>query len=147
MDAHYTVLCPHCETKNRVPEKRLLERPTCGRCHQPLLASGRVEWRVLEATDDSFRRGVIEARSPVLVEFYSPHCGYCLRMDPVLQKLAKELAGRVGVAKLDVEKNPITARAYSIEGTPTFFLFHGGEVKDRIVGAVSLEELKGRLML
>ena len=68
-------------------------------------------------------------------------------MDPVLQKLAQDLTGRVGVAKLDVERNPITARTYPIEGTPTFFLFHGGEVKDRIVGAVSLEELKRRLIL
>ena len=118
-----------------------------GRCYRPILASGPAEGRVLEATDDNFRRDVIEAKSAVLVEFYSPHCGYCLRMEPILQKLAQDLAGCVSVVKLNVERNPITARAYPVEGTPTFFLFRGGEIKDRIVGAVSLEELKGRLML
>ena len=118
-----------------------------GRCHRPPLASGPAEGRVIETTDDTFRRDVIEAKAPVLVEFYSPHCGYCLRMEPILQKLAHDSAGRVGVAKLDVDKNPITARAYPIDGTPTFFLFREGQIRDRIVGAVSLEELKGRLML
>ena len=91
---------------------------------------------VKTVTDASFQADVLEAGLPVLVDFWAPWCGPCRMVAPVLEKVAEEYAGRVVVAKLNVDENPATAMRYQVRSIPTIGLFDGGQVVDGIMGAV-----------
>jgi thioredoxin 1 len=88
-----------------------------------------------QATDDSFTEDVLRSDLPVLVEFTSDSCPPCRQMEPVLRALADDLRGRLRVVQIDVAANPDTTRDYQVMGTPTMFLFHGGEPVRQLVGA------------
>ena len=87
-------------------------------------------------TDASFATDVLESGVPVLVDFWAPWCGPCRMVAPVLERVAESYAGRVVVAKLNVDENPATAMRYQIRSIPTVALFDGGDVVDGITGAV-----------
>lgn len=91
---------------------------------------------ILNLTDADFRREVLEADRPVLVDFTAQWCGPCKAMAPALDALAAEYAGKVKVAKLDVEQNQDTAEQFGIRAMPTLLFFKGGKVVGQIVGAV-----------
>lgn len=91
---------------------------------------------ILDLTDANFRREVLEADRPVLVDFTAQWCGPCKAMAPALDALAAEYAGKVKVAKLDVEQNQDTAEQFGIRAMPTLLFFKGGKVVGQIVGAV-----------
>ncbi len=96
-------------------------------------------------SDESFRRDVLESDLPVLVDLWAPWCGPCHMIAPVVEKLAGEYAGRLKVAKLNVDENPATANAYHVQGIPTLLIFRGGRVVDRIVGAAPEPLLRGKV--
>lgn len=96
-------------------------------------------------SDASFRRDVLESELPVLVDLWAPWCGPCRMIAPVVEKLAKEYAGRLKVAKLNVDENPATANAYHVQGIPTLLIFRNGRVVDRIVGAAPEPLLRGKV--
>lgn len=89
----------------------------------------------LTVTDGSFDSDVIKSGTPVLVDFWATWCGPCKMVAPVLEELAGEKAGELTVAKLDVDANPETARAFNVVSIPTLILFKNGEPVKRIVGA------------
>lgn len=97
---------------------------------------------ILSLTDADFRREVLEADRPVLVDFTAQWCGPCKAMAPALDALAAEYAGRVKVAKLDVEQNQDTAEQFGIRAMPTLLFFKGGKVVGQIVGAVPKARLE-----
>jgi thioredoxin 2 len=131
------VQCPHCGVNNRVAlEKR---GPLCGRCGTPL---GTAPFTV---TDASFADDVEHSPLPVLVDAWAPWCPPCRVLAPVIDELARELAGRVRVGKLDVDENPRTAARYGLRSIPTLLVFHGGREVDRIVGVVPMAEIARRL--
>jgi len=82
---------------------------------------------------------------PVVVDFGAPWCGPCRMIAPVVEKLARDYAGRLKVAKLNVDENPQTALRYQVQGIPTLLLFKGGRVADRIVGAAPEPLLRGKV--
>ncbi|MCF8061516.1 MAG: thioredoxin TrxC [Deltaproteobacteria bacterium] len=123
--------CPSCGTRNRVPRDRMEHRPVCGRCKAPLQAPG-----PLEVTDGTFQQDVISSPVPVLVDCWAPWCGPCRTVAPVLDELALDYAGRLMVAKLNVDENPSTSSRFGVQSIPTMLLFKGGREVDRIVGAV-----------
>jgi thioredoxin 1 len=90
---------------------------------------------VVEVTDDSFERQVLRATQPVVVDFWAPWCPPCLAIAPILAELARDYAGKLTVAKLNVDENPHCMQALGIFGAPTLVLFKNGQEVGRLVGA------------
>lgn len=97
---------------------------------------------VLELTDDTFAETIKSSETPVLVDFWAPWCGPCLRMAPIIDEVAKEYEGKIQVAKVDIDDHQQTASKYGVMSIPTLVLFKNGEVADRLVGAVPKDKLE-----
>ncbi|NCA68796.1 MAG: thioredoxin TrxA [Sphingobacteriia bacterium] len=96
---------------------------------------------IVHVTDDSFEDEVLKSSEPVLVDYWADWCGPCKMIAPVLDEIAGEYAGRIKVAKLNIDENPNTPPRYGIRGIPTLMLFRQGEVEATKVGAVSKSQL------
>jgi thioredoxin 1 len=94
-----------------------------------------------KVTDDSFDKDVIKANSPVLVDFWAEWCGPCKVIAPALDDLAKDLAGKVTVAKINIDENPGTPTKYGVRGIPTLMLFKNGQVAATKVGSLPKSKL------
>ena len=142
MPAEVTSLlrCPSCGAKNRVPRERVPEGPACSRCHASLVPKAPVT-----VTDAEWSTEVDASPLPVLVDFWAPWCGPCRAMAPVLDQLAVETAGRLKVAKLNVDENPRMAAAFAVQAIPMLVLLDGGRKIDEIRGAVPKATLRARL--
>jgi len=101
--------------------------------------------RPVDISDNTFDSEVLSFSGPVLVDCWAPWCGPCRMVGPVLEQLASEYAGRVKIAKLNVDENPQTASRYSIRSIPTMLLFKKGEMINSMVGALPKEEIERRL--
>jgi thioredoxin 1 len=91
---------------------------------------------IVKVTDTTFESLVLGAPGPVLVDFWATWCGPCLAVAPLLEQLAEEYAGKVTIAKLDVDESPQTAARYRIQSIPTMVLFEGGKPKSAVQGAL-----------
>jgi thioredoxin 1 len=96
-------------------------------------------------TDGDFDQQILQSDVPALVDFWAAWCGPCRTVGPVVEELAGEYAGKVKVAKLNVDENKQTPTKYGIRGIPTLILFKGGQVVDQIVGAVPKDRIKDLL--
>lgn len=96
---------------------------------------------ILQLADDTFEQQVIKSDVPVLVDYWAEWCGPCKMIAPVLEEIASEYAGKVKIAKLNIDDNPATPPSYGIRGIPTLMLFKNGEVEATKVGAVSKSQL------
>ena len=94
-----------------------------------------------QVTDASFEADVLKAEGPVLVDFWAEWCGPCRQIAPALEDLAKEMAGKVTVAKVNVDENPGLPGRYGVRGIPTLIIFKGGQVSDQITGAVGKAQI------
>lgn len=139
------IRCNKCGTKNRIPESRLNDRPVCGKCRTPLSSNSIYDHPVV-TTDQTFKDEIISYPGPVLLDCWAPWCGPCRMIAPVLEQLAKEYAGRVKIAKLNVDENRVTASQYSIQSIPTMLLFKNGKELNRLVGALSKDEIERQLL-
>jgi len=129
---------------NRVPRDKLAQglAPKCGRCKRPL---PEVATAPVTVTDATFASEVEQSPLPVLVDAWAAWCGPCRMIAPAIDELAVELAGRVRVAKLNVDENPATASRFGIRSIPTLLVIAGGREVDRIVGAQPREAIRARL--
>ncbi|MCL4474365.1 MAG: thioredoxin [Actinobacteria bacterium] len=102
---------------------------------------------MVELTDANFESEVLQSDLPVLVDFWAEWCAPCRMVTPVIEELAIEMAGRIKVAKLNVDQNRETATKYDIMSIPTVILFEGGTVGKQVVGALPKESLLRELEL
>ena len=128
-----TVACSRCGATNRVDAGRVGQglQPVCGRCKAPLYPAS----TVVETTDARFDDQVLSSSLPVLLDVWAPWCVPCRGMEPIIEELAAALAGRVRVAKLNVDRSPATASRLRIQGVPTLIVFKDGHEVARMVGA------------
>jgi thioredoxin 1 len=94
-----------------------------------------------EFTDANFKAEVLDSTEPVLVDFWAPWCGPCLRLAPTIEELAGEFEGKVRIGKMNTDENNVTPTQYNIQGIPTVILFKGGKAVDRQVGLVPKDKL------
>ncbi len=90
----------------------------------------------VKVTDESFQADVLASSEPVLVDFWAEWCGPCKQIAPALEQLSDELAGKVTIAKLDIEQSPTTPSRYGVRGIPTMMLFKDGQMASMKVGAM-----------
>ena len=100
---------------------------------------------IVELTDAEFASRVLESDKPVLVDFWAPWCGPCKALTPTIEKLAAEYAGRLTVAKMDIQAHPQTAGSLGIMSIPALFFFHDGRVVDTIMGAAKEDKIRGKI--
>ncbi|SEH17660.1 thioredoxin [Sphingopyxis sp. YR583] len=96
-------------------------------------------------TDASFQSDVLDSDTPVLVDFWAEWCGPCKMIGPSLEEISDELAGKVVIAKINIDENPDAPGKYGVRGIPTMILFKNGEIADTKVGAAPKSALKGWL--
>ena len=92
-------------------------------------------------TDDTFDEEIVKSGEPVLVDYWADWCGPCKMIAPILDEIATEYAGKLKIAKLNIDENPLTPPKFGIRGIPTLMLFKGGNVEATKVGAVSKSQL------
>jgi len=96
----------------------------------------------IHITDAAFEKSVLQSTLPVVVDFWAPWCSPCRMVAPILEKIAKESAGKLIVAKVNTDENPDWATRYGVQGIPTLLLISGGKVIHRQVGALPEPNLR-----
>ena len=130
------IACPHCHALNRVPNQRLTDSPTCGKCHEPLFTGHPVALGV-----DSFAAHQNRSDVPLLVDFWAPWCGPCLMMAPAFEAAAVQLEPHVRLAKVDTQSEPTLGQQFGIRSIPTLVLFRQGRELARQAGAMGAADI------
>jgi thioredoxin 2 len=133
-DADAIVDCPNCGKKNRV-HAAAAGVPHCGSCGRAL------PW-LADSDEAQFSTIVERSPIPVLVDFWAPWCGPCRMVEPVVRQMAQELAGSLKVVRVNSDEAPQLGQRFQIMGIPALLLFDGGELRDRVTGAVPAATLR-----
>ena len=96
---------------------------------------------IVYVTDDSFEKEVLQSEIPVLVDYWAEWCGPCKMIAPILDEIVNEYAGKLKVAKLNIDENAATPPKFGIRGIPTLMIFKDGDVEATKVGALSKSQL------
>jgi thioredoxin 2 len=132
----YLVRCLSCRAKNRIPESKMNETAKCGKCHQAIETVGLLSGRSIMVSDRDFESKVLQSPVPVMFFTFANWCPSCQAIIPVVEELARDWKGRVRVAKLNIDQNPVTAGRFNIMSVPTIIIFDNGQAKERLTGAV-----------
>jgi thioredoxin 1 len=100
---------------------------------------------VLEVNDANFDQEVLKSEQPVLVDFWAVWCGPCKAIAPIVDGLAATYAGKLKVAKVNVDQNGATPSRYGIRGIPTLLFFKGGKIADQVVGYVAQDVIEEKV--
>ncbi len=96
-------------------------------------------------TDDSFEADVLQASGAVLVDYWAEWCGPCKQIAPALDEIAEEMGGKLTIAKLNIDENPVSPTSYGVRGIPTLMLFKDGELRATKVGAQPKSKILQRI--
>ena len=130
------VVCPNCQSANRIPAARLGDNPRCGKCKKALFTG-----HPIALTDQSFDRHLTRSELPLVVDFWAEWCAPCKMMAPFFEQAAAELEPQVRLAKVDTEANRQLGQRYQISSIPTTVVFKGGREVARQPGAMNLRPL------
>ena len=130
------IVCPHCNTVNRIPSARLAENPKCGKCHDTVFSA-----QPVELTAANFEKNLTRNDVPVVVDFWAPWCGPCKMMAPAFEQAAAQLEPTARLAKLNTEAEQAIASQYRIRSIPTLVLFKNGREAARQSGAMGAADV------
>lgn len=130
------IVCPHCQTVNRLAAERLIQHPRCGQCKEPLFTG-----HPLELTGRDFQQHIARNDIPVVVDFWAAWCGPCKMMAPSYAQAAAALEPKVRLAKLNTEQEQRIAAQFTIRSIPTLVIFKAGREIDRKSGAMSTADI------
>ena len=126
------VSCLHCGATNNFPLEAAGKVVVCGRCRKPLPVPG----TVLELPEQAVATLIQRAALPILVDFYSPTCGPCMMMHPLVERLAKRRAGELMVVKVNTDDSQALSAGFGIKAVPTFVVLSKGRERGRTSGAM-----------
>ena len=135
------VTCPSCGTRNRLPPVQAGRKPICGKCKAALPAGG----GPAVVTDATFSTEIEKSPVPVLLDLWADWCGPCHMLAPTIDQISSEMAGRVKVAKLNIDENPGIANRFGVRSIPTLLVLKDGKEVDRLVGVQPKQEIVRRL--
>jgi len=136
------IKCTACGTVNRIHSDKLKSGPICGRCKETLPPP----WTSpVHISDKTFDEEVIQSPLPVLVDFWAAWCAPCRSVAPVLDELARELAGKLKICKIDTDSNKATALKFKIDVIPSLLFFRGGLLLEQMKGAMSKDAILFRI--
>jgi thioredoxin 2 len=134
------IVCPSCNSVNRIPRGKDARNAKCGHCHQPLFTG-----RPVSVSAKSFATQIERNDIPVLVDFWAQWCGPCKAMAPVYERVAAEFEPEIRFLKVDTEAEPELSARYNIRSIPTLMLFRNGKVVAQQAGALGAEALRSWL--
>ena len=130
------IVCPHCDTINRVPEDKLADGGRCGQCHQKLF-----EGHPAALDTARFERHLGKSGVPLLVDFWAEWCGPCRMMAPEFERAAAAIEPRARLVKVNVDAEPAVASRFNVRSIPTLVLALHGHELGRTAGARSAAQL------
>ncbi|MDH5370002.1 MAG: thioredoxin TrxC [Gammaproteobacteria bacterium] len=133
------IVCPHCDSTNRLPAEKLSthnQSAKCGKCKNTLFTG-----EVLELNASNFSKHISNNDIPVLVDFWAPWCGPCKMMAPIFSQAAQHLQPNIRVAKVNTEAEQQLAAQFQIRSIPTLTIFKNGKEIARTAGAMDLQNL------
>lgn len=130
------IVCPHCQTVNRIPAKRLSQNPRCGQCKQALFTG-----HPLDLTSQNFQQHITRNDIPLVVDFWAAWCGPCKMMAPAYAQAVAKLEPKVRLAKLNTEEEQNIAAQFNIRSIPTLVIFKAGREIARNAGAMNTADI------
>jgi thioredoxin 2 len=140
-DHQLTIRCSQCRTKNRLAAEKIAQGAKCGKCGSRLDTEELLSGRAIMISDATFEEKVLRSPLPVLLYSWAPWCTTCQSVAPTIDRFAATARGKVRVAKLNVENNPMLASRYNILSVPYLFIFDNGQLKESLPGAIPEQQL------
>ena len=125
------IACPHCDTLNRVPDERLKQQPTCGKCKLSVFTPAPIE-----LTSANFANHANKSELPLVVDFWASWCGSCKSFAPIFYEAAKTWEHQFRFGKLNTEEQQALAAKFNIRSIPTLMIFKQGQLLAQQAGAL-----------
>ena len=130
------IVCPTCLAVNRVPDNKIKDNPTCGKCHDALLHK-----KAIEVDTKTFNKIINKTSLPIIVDFWAPWCAPCKMMTPIFKQAANQLYGEYLLIKVNTEQEQQPSAQFGIRSIPTLMAFKNGREVNRMSGAMQLPQL------